>query len=186
MKSLNRWLFLFALLSVFCAGQVYAGAGNQTLVSPEVLALQVDPAQPTAAAGTPSAATTTVSDPATLGKNDDGADPTVGEVADAGKQVYDDWTRLGWMAGVSALCGFLLMILRLKKLDDWLTNKDWKKWKPWVSAFIGAIGGFFGYLILPDMTWANWPQAVAAGVMAGLAIVGVHQGITGGNTKQGG
>ncbi|MFA5028481.1 MAG: hypothetical protein WC713_11460 [Candidatus Methylomirabilota bacterium] len=183
MKKFN--LLVALLLGVLMLGAPFAHAFPTDLPigSPEVLALQTEGALP---AGTivPAAPAAAAVDPAKPA-GETGTDPTVGELTEAGKQIYSDWVRLGWMGGVAALCGFLLLLLRLKKLDEWLTNKDWKKWKPWVSAFIGAVGGFFSYLVLPDMTWANWPQAVTAGLMAGFAMVGVHQGFGGAGPGKG-
>jgi hypothetical protein len=174
-------MVICTLAVVFSPGVGFAQPAAPTAPAVESgpAALPEVPASPTPAA-TPAVANATPYDAAVAEAiasttKDDAVPPTTEELVDAGKKVYNDWAKLGWMAGIAALCGFLLLLLRYKPLDDLLTNKDWKKWKPWVSAVIGAVGGFFSSY----MTGVGWMPSIITGVMAGLAIVGLHQGITG-------
>jgi hypothetical protein len=172
------------LLVVFMLGGT-AFAQDAAPVAPPAVAASADPgpaALPAVPAG-PAPATnvaatlydSAVAEAIASSEKDDTIPPTTQELMDAGKKVYNDWAKLGWMAGIAALCGFLLLLLRYKPLDDMLTNKDWKKWKPWVSAVLGSVSGFFSSYL----TGVGWMPSIITGLMAGLAIVGLHQGITG-------
>lgn len=170
MKKVFRWMTLVAMVALLCPAAVFAQPAAAAVPSAESgpAALPEVPANATpydAAVAEAIAGTT----------KDEAVPPTTEELVDAGKKVYNDWAKLGWMAGIAALCGFLLLLLRYKPLDDLLTNKDWKKWKPWVSAVLGAVGGFFSSYL----TGVGWMPSIITGLMAGLAIVGLHQGITG-------
>lgn len=199
---MKKLLIALLLGALFAGGSAFALTGQTAdLVSPEVLALQVDqPAAVPAAPDAPAAAPAVPASPAPAetpavnnatpydaavaeaiasGAKDGAPPPTTQELVDAGKKVYNDWAKIGWMAGIAALCGFLLLLLRYKPLDDLLTNKDWKRWKPWVSAFIGAVGGFFSSY----MTGVGWMPSIMTGIMAGFAIVGLHQGLTAPSAK---
>ena len=122
------------------------------------------------------------------GKSDEGkpgdgqADVTIGDIAEQAQKVYSDWKNLGWMYGIIAAIGLLVLLLRFKPINEWLENSDLKKYKPVISMALGALTGFF-------TAWAEsglWPDAVIAlamGMGAGLAAVGGHQVLTKGNTK---
>jgi len=105
------------------------------------------------------------------------------EVAEQVGKIQTEWERLGWMGGVAAIVGLLIMLLRIKPLNDWLEKKGWKKYKAIAAGVLGAIGSFF-------LVWGEsgvlWPTAVIAlimGLISGWASVGLHQSLTAGNSK---
>lgn len=109
--------------------------------------------------------------------------PTSEEVSEQVGKIQTEWERLGWMGGVAAIVGLLIMLLRIKPLNDWLEKKDWKKYKAIAAGALGAIGSFF-------LAWGEsgilWPVAVIAlimGLISGWATVGLHQSLTAGNSK---
>ena len=97
--------------------------------------------------------------------------PSPGELVSGVGTVVDDWKNLGWLAGVMALINLLLNVLRLKPLNDWLAEKDWKWVKPLVAVLLGsALGGFSTF-----QTGASVLNSILAGFMAGLGSVGFHE-----------
>ena len=107
---------------------------------------------------------------------------TIEQIADQATKAYKDWKTLGWMYGAIAIIGLLMLLLRFKPVNALLEKKDWKKYKPAISAVLGALTSFF-------VAWAEsgfWPQAIIAlamGAALGLGAVGTHQVFTQGNTK---
>jgi hypothetical protein len=94
-------------------------------------------------------------------------------ITQIGKAI-NDWSVLGWVYGSIALVGVLIMILRLPLIDNWLGDKNLKKYKPIVAGLLGGLSGFLSTYA----TGAKWPQSILAGIAAGLAATGVHQAIT--------
>jgi len=107
----------------------------------------------------------------------------VGELAEQAEKMLTEWEALGWIYGAVAFIGLLMMLLRFKPVNEFLKKKEWKKYKPYISAVLGGLSAFL-------VAWGEmgnlWPQAVIAGligILGGLAAVGGHQVITGANTK---
>lgn len=110
----------------------------------------------------------------TPGKDQEQPEPTLEELGGSAKKVIDDWRALGWLAGCIALVNFLILLLRVKKIDALFEKANIKWLKPVISAVIGGAGGFFSTMA----TGAGVVQSILYGVIAGLAAVGVHQAVT--------
>lgn len=96
------------------------------------------------------------------------------------KKILSDWRALGWVYGVIALIGFLILCLRLPVIDTFLENRKLKHLKPWLAAGLGLLSGYFS-------TWATgagFAPSLMAGLLAGLSAVGTHQLFTGGNSAK--
>ena len=107
----------------------------------------------------------------------------VGELAEQTEKMLNDWEALGWIYGIIGIISLLMLGLRFKPINDLLAKKDWKKYKPYISAVLGGLLAFF-------VAWGElgnvWPQAVMAGLIGiagGLAVVGGHQVVTGANKR---
>ena len=108
---------------------------------------------------------------------------TSGEMGEQIEKIANDWKSLGWIYGVIGMIGLLMMALRFKPINDFFESKGIKWLKPYISAGLGLLSGFF-------TAWAEtgkiWPTAVIAagmGLIAGLAAVGGHQVFTKANSK---
>lgn len=89
------------------------------------------------------------------------------------EKVWSDWRTYGWMAGVIALLNLLIFALRIKPLNDWLEKKDWKKYKPYVAAVLGAA-----LMCLASLkTHVPILQSIVAGLMFGWTSSGLHQSV---------
>lgn len=89
-------------------------------------------------------------------------------------QVISDWRTLGLLAGLIALISLGIMVLRVKKLNEYLESKNIK----WLKTYIAAgLGGLLTALTTYQ-TGAGLSQSIIAGVIFGLASVGGHQAIT--------
>ena len=97
--------------------------------------------------------------------------PSPGELVSGVGTVVDDWKNLGWLAGVIALINLLLNVLRLKPLNDYLADKDWKWVKPLVAVVLGSVLGGFSTC----QSGASVLNSILAGFMAGLGSVGFHE-----------
>lgn len=89
-------------------------------------------------------------------------------------QVISDWRTLGLLAGLIVLISLGIMVLRVKKLNEYLESKNIK----WLKTYIAAgLGGLLTALTTYQ-TGAGLSQSIIAGVIFGLASVGGHQAIT--------
>ena len=104
---------------------------------------------------------------------------TPSQLQEQAKYVVSQWETFGWIAGVVALIGLLMMLLRFPALDKWLEAKGLKKFKPYIAMVLGALSGFFTSFA----TGIGWLQSIVAGIILGLAAVGTHQAVTVGNKK---
>jgi hypothetical protein len=138
---------------------------------------------PTVVAGEPTVTTTEgPSESAAVAsdtKNDGNAESavSVADLAEQAQKIAEDWKKLGWMGGVIAIIGMLILMLRFKPIDVFLEDKKLKWIKPYISIGLGVLGGFFAALI----GGAIWHQALIAGLIAGAAVPGFHQVLTGAN-----
>ena len=107
-------------------------------------------------------------------------DVTVGEIKDSLVNTLNQWKTAGWIAGLIALVNFLMLLLRIQFINDWLTAKGYMKYKSWIAGILGAIAsGLFGYT-----QGVGILQAIFMGITAGWAAVGFHQVVTLGNPKK--
>lgn len=105
---------------------------------------------------------------------------TAEELAKQAEKIAQDWEKLGWMGGVIAIVGLLIMLLRFKPINNFLEGKGWKWIKPYLAVGLGAVGGFFTSLA----GGAVWYQAIIAGIIAGAAVPGFHQILTKANKQK--
>jgi hypothetical protein len=127
-------------------------------------------AQPAVDGGTPDAGVVT----------DTGAEEvTVDAIKEAIEKAIDDWETLGWIGGMAAVIGVLLLIMRFKPLDTFLEDKGIKWIKPYVAAGIGALGGFFSTFATGKSIWFS----IVMGLIAGITSPGLHLILTKGNKK---
>lgn len=49
------------------------------------------------------------------------------------------------------------------------------KWLPVICGVLGGILGVIGMYVMPDFPATDWMNAMAIGVVSGLAATGVHQ-----------
>lgn len=132
---------------------------------------QSEPASTPAATGKSVAEAPGASSAADAALAEDEAPPNVGELISGAGKVIDDWGNLGWLAGVIALINMLLLTLRLRPIDIWMTGLDYKWIKPLVATLLGAaMGGFSTF-----QTGAGVLNSIVAGALAGLTSVGFHQ-----------
>lgn len=111
---------------------------------------------------------------------------TSDQLTEQAKKVSSDWEKLGWMGAIISAIGFLILLLRYKPVDKFLEEKKLKYLKPYFAVGLGTVSGFLTAL----SSGSPWYQSVLAGLIAGLAVPGAHQVLTGGNKmskeKQGG
>lgn len=126
--------------------------------------------------------TATTTDVAKDNEGDGGTDDevTAEELAKQAEKIAQDWEKLGWMGGVIAIIGFLIMLLRFKPINNFLEDKKLKWIKPYIAVGLGVLCGFFTALF----GGAVWYQALIAGLIAGVAVPGFHQIFTGANRKK--
>jgi len=182
---MKKALLVFGLMTAcLLVGQVAAQAPSVP-AAPVVAAPAVAPVAVPAVAPVVAAPETPVVD---APKVDLAVDPalaateepsTSSQLQEQAKYVVSQWETFGWIAGVVALIGLLMMLLRFSALDKWLEAKGLKKFKPYIAMVLGALSGFFTSFA----TGIGWLQSIVAGIILGLAAVGTHQAVTVGNKK---
>jgi len=158
MRRKARGIVAFIVASVAAVTlTLYAGA-----------ALSQPADQPAVDAGTPDAGVVT----------DTGAEEvTTDQIKEAIKKAIEDWETLGWIGGMAAVIGVLLLLLRFKPLDKLLEDKGIKWIKPYLAVALGALGGFFSTFA----TGKSILFSIVAGIVAGVASPGLHLLLTKGN-----
>lgn len=106
-------------------------------------------------------------------------DVSAGEITEALSAAIHNWQSFGWIAGIAGIVGFLLLLLRYKRIDEFLTKKELKWIKPYLALVLGMIAGFFSTYA----TGEGWVESIMAGVLAGLVSPSLHLLLTKGNTK---
>lgn len=109
-------------------------------------------------------------------------DPTLEQLLAMLLKVVTDFRTVGIIGGFIALIGFLIALLRYKRIDEWLGQQGWKKYKIWIAAGLGGISMF---LIALGSGTVWWQALIAAivGAITGLASTAGHRFLTKGNTK---
>lgn len=109
-------------------------------------------------------------------------DPTLEQLLEMILRIVTDFRTLGVMGGFLALVTFLIALLRYRRIDRWLEEQGWKRYKIWVAAGLGGIMMFLTALA----SGTPLLKAIVAGIIGivtGLTAVGGHQFYTKGNTK---
>lgn len=97
--------------------------------------------------------------------------PTLPDLVQGAEKTYDDWTKLGWLAGLMALVKLLVNLLKFAPIAKWFDDQQ-KGWlKPYIAAGLGALLGGLGTFA----TGVGLAKSIVAGLLAGLGAVGLHE-----------
>ena len=183
----RRNLLIVSLITFGLALMLFVGIVKSqpaaTVVQPTVVAQPVRPIEQPKAIDETELIKVGATTPKVLGATPPGwiapVQPKDDEVTDWKKlgelaaKVFDDWRTFGALAGIIALINLLIWALRLKVVDDFLTKKNWKKYKPYVAAALGAILTALSSIF----TGMGIIQAIIAGLVFGFTSSGLHQAI---------
>lgn len=92
-------------------------------------------------------------------------------------QIISDWKELGALAGFVAIVNLLVYLTKLASGEgapEWLAKLFGfisAPWRPWLALGLGSLGGFLSGI----QSGAPIMEAIAGGLAAGLAAIGVHQ-----------
>jgi hypothetical protein len=99
--------------------------------------------------------------------------PTVDELLKQALSALSTWRSAGWIAGMLAVVNLAVNLTKFpfvdKWLSDWATRHFWLR--PAIAVVFGLLSGFLGSLV----TNTAWPQAIIAGLLAGLGAIGGHE-----------
>lgn len=100
--------------------------------------------------------------------------PTIPSLVGDATKVYDDWQKLGWLAGLLALVNLLVSLMKFGPIGKWMEDNNKQFLRPYIALGLGAALGLLTALV------AHVPiaQALGAGVLGGLAAVGLHEART--------
>jgi len=158
----------FATLSVIAL--LLCGLGSWAIAQD----VPVQPAPEAAAVSVPA-----VAQPAA----DVGDQPSLDAYVEAFKLIISEWKTVGYLGGLLALVAFLIMLMKLKFISNYLEAHDLKWVKSLVAAVLGGLATMFT-AVLAGADW--WPAGIIAflsGAAAGFGAVGAHQAVTKGNKK---
>jgi len=71
------------------------------------------------------------------------------------------------VAGITVICYLAAMAVKATEVDN--------KWLPVICGLIGGILGVVGMFYMPDFPAADIINAVAIGIVSGLAATGINQ-----------
>ena len=71
------------------------------------------------------------------------------------------------VVAITVICYLIGMVCKASPLDD--------KWIPCIMGVLGGILGVVGLYIMPDFPAKDLLNAVAIGIVSGLAATGAHQ-----------
>lgn len=71
------------------------------------------------------------------------------------------------VAGITVICYLVAMAVKATEVDN--------KWLPVICGLVGAILGVVGMFYMPEFPAADIINAVAIGIVSGLAATGVNQ-----------
>lgn len=81
-----------------------------------------------------------------------------------------DLTNVANVVGITVICGVAGMIA-----NNTLSPSKNEKWTPVIVSVVGGILGVIGMHIIPGYPADNIIDAVATGIISGLASTGAHQ-----------
>lgn len=71
------------------------------------------------------------------------------------------------MSAITVLCFLAAQGAKATAIDN--------KWLPAICGVLGGVLGVIGMYVMPDFPATDWMNAMAIGVVSGLASTGVHQ-----------
>lgn len=71
------------------------------------------------------------------------------------------------VAGITVICYLIATILKNTKLNN--------KWLPIICGVLGAVLGIVGMYTIPDYPAKDFINAIAVGIVSGLAATGANQ-----------
>ena len=71
------------------------------------------------------------------------------------------------VAGITVICYLVAMAVKATEVDN--------KWLPVICGLVGAVLGVAGMYVMPDFPAVDVINAVAIGIVSGLAATGVNQ-----------
>lgn len=78
-----------------------------------------------------------------------------------------DFMGITSVVGIVVICYLICVAIKATKLDN--------KWLPIISGVSGAVLGVIGMFSMPDFPAADIINAIAVGIVSGLAATGVNQ-----------
>ena len=71
------------------------------------------------------------------------------------------------VVAITVICYLIGMIVKISPLDD--------KWIPCIVGLLGAVLGVVGMYVMPEFPAHDIMNAIAIGIVSGLAATGAHQ-----------
>ncbi len=71
------------------------------------------------------------------------------------------------VAAITVICYLIIEIIKTSSLD--------RKWMPVISGVLGGVLGYLSMLMMPSYPAADAINAIAVGIVSGLAATGVNQ-----------
>jgi hypothetical protein len=99
------------------------------------------------------------------------AEPTPVELFAAGEKVFRDWMSAGALAGVIALVKLFVDVTKLKVVDNWLWDHQWR----WVRPILALLLGGLMQLAAAIPLKGNLVLAFIYGVLAGASSIGINE-----------
>jgi hypothetical protein len=101
-------------------------------------------------------------------------EPSPVDLFDGGTSVYRDWKDLGQLAGIIALMKLLIDVTKIKVIDSWLWDHQWRWVRPTMALLLGGLTS----IAIAIPTRANLIVAFIHGALAGASTIGVHELVT--------
>lgn len=71
------------------------------------------------------------------------------------------------VVAITVICYIVGMITKASEIDD--------KWIPCIVGVLGGVLGVVGMFVMPDFPAHDYLNAIAIGIVSGLAATGAHQ-----------
>lgn len=71
------------------------------------------------------------------------------------------------VVAITVICYLIGMVVKISPLDD--------KWIPCIVGLLGAVLGVAGMYVMPEFPAHDIMNAIAIGIVSGLAATGAHQ-----------
>lgn len=80
-----------------------------------------------------------------------------------------DFTGIASVVAITVICYLVGMGIKVSGVDN--------RWIPVIVGVAGGILGVVGMFVIPDFPAADWINALAVGIVSGLAATGVDQAV---------